>query len=56
MILRAKVQLFFEICKNFGENVPIWFPKIAFFFAKREIEKQKHRQVGTLHVVWSGVN
>jgi hypothetical protein len=30
--------------------------KEAFFFAKREIDKQKHRQVGTLHVVWSGVN
>jgi len=29
--------------------------KGAFFFAKREIEKQKHRQVGTPRVVWSGV-
>jgi len=67
----AKVQKFPKVTKYFLEirskkvtlssffafwGLAIRENKGAFFFAKREIEKQKHRQVGTPRVVWSGVN
>ena len=42
--------------QGFCPKYPNMVPQNGFFFAKREIDKQKHRQVGTLHVVWSGVN